>query len=250
MSFQSLIDERNDLRDALATLLHAVCGETGFANAVRSATGKAYPWPALDIAEEKAKKALSFDSDLQSGNKLPADARVYTYNTPATTNKLIYLCEPPMGLPWWKTDTKNINAAFSEICLMDSYTRGERPIAPGLLHLHGEPDDILKYQVPARTYIKNMMAMVDSVVIYTDLGMSNSLSREVEIAVRLGKSVELRHLSEFYQGKLREKLNELYRKGFQEGINLKFEHDSLQRIEDHPAYANLVKMVANNREFL
>ena len=50
---------QDGLVEALEGLLHAVCGETGFANAVRGTAGKAYPWPALDMAEEKARKALS-----------------------------------------------------------------------------------------------------------------------------------------------------------------------------------------------
>ena len=49
---------QDGLVEALEGLLHAVCGETGFANAVRGTAGKAYPWPALDMAEEKARKAL------------------------------------------------------------------------------------------------------------------------------------------------------------------------------------------------
>ena len=50
---------QDGLVEALKAMLHAVCGETGFANAVRGTTGKAYPWPALDIAEGKAIAALS-----------------------------------------------------------------------------------------------------------------------------------------------------------------------------------------------
>ena len=46
------------LREALEDLLHAVCGEKGFAQAVRRDSGRIYPWPALDLAEAKARKAL------------------------------------------------------------------------------------------------------------------------------------------------------------------------------------------------
>lgn len=46
------------LRDALADLLHAVCGKTGFAETVRRDSGRIYPWPALDLAETKAIAAL------------------------------------------------------------------------------------------------------------------------------------------------------------------------------------------------
>jgi hypothetical protein len=53
-------DAKNaELVAALEGMLHAVCGETGFANAVRTVTGTAYPWPALDIAEEHARAALA-----------------------------------------------------------------------------------------------------------------------------------------------------------------------------------------------
>ena len=46
------------LRDALVDLLHAVCGQTGFAETVRRDSGRIYPWPALDLAEAKAIAAL------------------------------------------------------------------------------------------------------------------------------------------------------------------------------------------------
>ncbi len=46
------------LREALADLLHAVCGEKGFAEAVRRDSGRVYPWPALELAEAKALAAL------------------------------------------------------------------------------------------------------------------------------------------------------------------------------------------------
>lgn len=46
------------LREALVDLLHAVCGKTGFAEAVRRDSGRIYPWPALDLAEAKALEAL------------------------------------------------------------------------------------------------------------------------------------------------------------------------------------------------
>ena len=46
------------LKEALAKLHHAVCGPTGFAQAVRENSGIAYPWPALDEADELARAAL------------------------------------------------------------------------------------------------------------------------------------------------------------------------------------------------
>jgi len=56
------------LEETLEQLLHAVCGETGFANAVRIHTGTAYPWPALDIAEERARAALrALSGDTSNG---------------------------------------------------------------------------------------------------------------------------------------------------------------------------------------
>jgi hypothetical protein len=47
------------LLEALKVLHHAVCGETGFAAAVRADSGLAYPWPALDIADELALAAIA-----------------------------------------------------------------------------------------------------------------------------------------------------------------------------------------------
>lgn len=43
--------------DALKALHHAVCGETGFARCVRVDSGMAYPWPALDEADELTRSA-------------------------------------------------------------------------------------------------------------------------------------------------------------------------------------------------
>lgn len=52
------LERERELREALADLHYAVCGETGFAAAVRGVSGLAYPWPALDLADEKARRAL------------------------------------------------------------------------------------------------------------------------------------------------------------------------------------------------
>ena len=45
--------------EALGKLHHAVCGETGFAHCVRLDSGMAYPWPALDDADETARATLA-----------------------------------------------------------------------------------------------------------------------------------------------------------------------------------------------
>lgn len=55
------------LEEALRNLIHAVCGETGFANAVRQESGHAYPWPALDIAEAEAHRSLSSPDHADAG---------------------------------------------------------------------------------------------------------------------------------------------------------------------------------------
>jgi len=52
------IVQHDALRDALVDMLHAVCGQTGFAETVRRDSGRVYPWPALDLAEAKAIAAL------------------------------------------------------------------------------------------------------------------------------------------------------------------------------------------------
>jgi len=45
--------------EALRKLHHAVCGETGFAACVRLDSGLAYPWPALDEADEMTRALLA-----------------------------------------------------------------------------------------------------------------------------------------------------------------------------------------------
>lgn len=58
-----------ELLAALRDLRQAVCGETGFASAVREHSGLAYPWPALDIAEAKADAVLSRAAPAQEGGR-------------------------------------------------------------------------------------------------------------------------------------------------------------------------------------
>lgn len=64
---QAIIDElcaeNKQIREALEDLLHAVCGEKGFAEAVRRDSGRIYPWPALELAEAKARAALQEQSE-------------------------------------------------------------------------------------------------------------------------------------------------------------------------------------------
>jgi hypothetical protein len=55
---EALTAENERLREALREMFETVCGETGFAQAVRADSGFAYPWPALDIAEAMARAAL------------------------------------------------------------------------------------------------------------------------------------------------------------------------------------------------
>jgi hypothetical protein len=51
--------DREAAKDAaLRTLMQAVCGPIGFAEAVRHNTGLALPWPSLDAAEAQARAAL------------------------------------------------------------------------------------------------------------------------------------------------------------------------------------------------
>jgi len=45
--------------EGLRKLHHAVCGETGFAACVRLDSGLAYPWPALDEADEMTRALLA-----------------------------------------------------------------------------------------------------------------------------------------------------------------------------------------------
>jgi len=63
------MDENARLRAALERLIHAVCGETGFAECVRRDSGKAYPWPALDAAEAEARAALTPASEAPKGGE-------------------------------------------------------------------------------------------------------------------------------------------------------------------------------------
>jgi hypothetical protein len=47
------------LVEAAKRLHHAVCGETGFAQCVREDSGRAYPWPALDEADDLFRATLA-----------------------------------------------------------------------------------------------------------------------------------------------------------------------------------------------
>ena len=55
---RAVFNEQMALREALADLLHAVCGKTGFAETVRRDSGRIYPWPALELAEANARAVL------------------------------------------------------------------------------------------------------------------------------------------------------------------------------------------------
>ena len=48
-----------ELLESLKAMVHAVCGPTGFAAAVRGHSGKAYPWESLELAEDVARKLIS-----------------------------------------------------------------------------------------------------------------------------------------------------------------------------------------------
>ena len=54
--------------EVLGKLHHAVCGETGFAHCVRLDSGLAYPWPALDDADENARATLAKLRSHMGGN--------------------------------------------------------------------------------------------------------------------------------------------------------------------------------------
>jgi len=53
------LPEVRALVEALEKLRHAVCGETGFSNSVCMDSGKAYPWEAIELAEDQATAALA-----------------------------------------------------------------------------------------------------------------------------------------------------------------------------------------------
>ena len=57
------------LEGALRGLHHAVCGETGFAACVRLDSGNAYPWPALDAADDAARAILRALDDQREGGR-------------------------------------------------------------------------------------------------------------------------------------------------------------------------------------
>jgi hypothetical protein len=56
-------DRIEQLEAALQAMLHAVCSPTGFAAAVRTDSGKAYPWVTLEYAEKIARAALGEKKD-------------------------------------------------------------------------------------------------------------------------------------------------------------------------------------------
>ena len=72
------VADAEGMREALEALLHAVCGDSGFAACVRKDSGTAYPWPALDLAEARAIAALRQQPAPQSDEAatLRDDARV------------------------------------------------------------------------------------------------------------------------------------------------------------------------------
>ena len=63
------------VREALEKMLHAVCGDTGFAACVRQDSGYAYPWPALEEAEACARAALAL-LDGRTWDQMPGRALI------------------------------------------------------------------------------------------------------------------------------------------------------------------------------
>jgi elongation factor P hydroxylase len=57
-------DRIEQLETALQAMLHAVCSPTGFAAAVRTDSGKSYPWVTLEYAEKIARAALGEKKDV------------------------------------------------------------------------------------------------------------------------------------------------------------------------------------------
>ncbi len=55
----ALQDRVARLEAAVTAMLNAVCGPTGFAEAVRHNSGQAFPWHSLDAAEAQARAALA-----------------------------------------------------------------------------------------------------------------------------------------------------------------------------------------------
>lgn len=85
-------DVLDEVRDALHELLHAVCDETGFAQAVRNDSGMAYPWEPLDFAEAKARAALAKLSAMSSGEPAPDVSNSITRDRSHTADRTIQ-CE-------------------------------------------------------------------------------------------------------------------------------------------------------------
>lgn len=112
-------DRITALEDALEKMLHAVCGETGFASCVRGDSGYAYPWPALDEAEEASRAALAASRaapdcqqpDLVTAQVPECSGRIREITEADMANILAHLsyeCEPAGPLP-------NANSLMMEI---------------------------------------------------------------------------------------------------------------------------------------
>lgn len=86
------------LEEALRNLIHAVCGETGFANAVRQESGRAYPWPALDIAEAEALRALSSPDHADAG-KVEGDGWLPIESAPKDETLFLAYCPADEDFP-------------------------------------------------------------------------------------------------------------------------------------------------------
>ena len=113
-------DRIKSLEEALGKMLHAVCGETGFAACVRMDAGYAYPWPALDEAEKDARAALAASRaasdcqqpDLVTAARVPEIAGQIREITDTDMANIVahlsYECEPTGPLP-------NANSLMMEV---------------------------------------------------------------------------------------------------------------------------------------
>ena len=106
----------------------------------------------------------------------------------------VVICSP------WKGNTE-LHSRYLDACLRDSYSRGEAPIA-----FHAIGPRVLRDDVPDEREIGISAGLAwihaaDAVVVYSDLGISEGMQREIAHAEWVGVCVEYRKLGGAWAGK-------------------------------------------------
>lgn len=168
--------------------------------------------------------------------------------TDAAFDQAVFVCSAPWGhtghiLTDLLSDRRPViysgpvQHLFMVMCQADVMERKEIPIVPYFqITALNEHFNISKdyYEVVLRNALRDS----DRVVVYTDVGMADTLSPDIVKALNFGTDVETRTLLPKMRAIFYEKLTQLK---LESGVNLPRHHHDLAHIEDHPDFQKVME---------